>query len=108
MKKQLNIDGVKATYEAIDCKDKLIIVHVPYAVLHCDPLFSLKLKKIAESIKEECGAKKVIAMANDIDFETIDTIDNAIDLINGYIDELCTIKQALLDEEDNDEEDGNE
>lgn len=94
---KLSINGIKMSYEAIDCTDKLVIIKATTEHIGS----SDKALAVASECFKKYGAKRVIAVSNNIDLETMDT-ETAICKIDDYIDCLHRLKEELLeDEEDN-------
>lgn len=93
---KLNINGIKASYDAIDCTDKLVIMKIPYDIIN-DKKNHKSLMELCKYIKNERNAKDVLVLSDNISFETMDT-DEAIYRINFYIHELRKIKAKLKEE----------
>ena len=96
---KLSINGIRMSYEAIDCKDKLVVIKAAASDINS----SSENLAVASKFFKECGAKKVIAVSNNIDFETMD-VDTATYKINDYIDYLHKLKEELNEEDDEDGE----
>ena len=92
---KLSIDGAQVSYEVLDCKDKVILIKVPYVILNNVGSMYSQIKTISKKLREDCGAKKIITIANDIDFESLDLKD-AINKIDDYINQLYKIREELL------------
>ena len=55
------------------------------------------LRKIKEIFIKKTGAKNLVAISDNVDFETMD-VNKAICKIDDYIDELNRLKEELLEE----------
>lgn len=100
---KLSIDGIKFKYDCIDdCKDKIVVIKVPY---HFTLIPNINFAKVIQKIMhifKGYGAKQVMIMKEGVDFETMDT-DKAIHMLNDYIDEFSRIKEKLLEDDEDDE-----
>jgi CCR4-NOT transcriptional regulation complex NOT5 subunit len=92
----ISINGIKYPCEYVDCKDKLFIIKAPASALKND---YKELRSMGKYLKENQLAKEILFVAKDIDFETMN-IDEAINYINSFIDELHCIKEQLLESEE--------
>lgn len=87
---KLNIN-YESECEYIDCKDKLLLMKVPSHIMMKE--FD-KLLEVADSIKEDGYAKNIIIISDDIKFESMNK-EQAITMINDYINELQCIKERI-------------
>lgn len=100
---KLNINGYKVSYDAIDCKDKILVFKIPHAIFNNCYALRNQLSEVSKELMKAHGAKRIITMVTEIDYETMDT-DQAINMINDCINELNKIKEVLLEENEENEE----
>ena len=90
-----NNEGLIIPFSTIDCTDKVIVLKVP----NIKNVNAHSIKNLMKDLDEILAPKDVIAIGSDVDFEAMNT-DDAVNLINDYIDELHSIKEKLLGDED--------
>ena len=92
----LNIHHMEVPYKITDCTNKVVILR-PSMII--DDRKYKAIKAMMHYMKENCGAKEVMVIPEDIDFDMMSK-GEAIDKINDYIDELYRIKENLGCDED--------
>jgi hypothetical protein len=90
------IPDLELQFEAIDCTDKIILLKVPSINI----IKPSAIKNVLKAIKDKSNAKEIIALPDVFKFTAMDR-EEAINTINGYIDELYSIKERIEEEYDN-------
>ena len=96
---KLNIDGIKASYDVIDC-NKVVVLKLPHHIYNNQDAFN-NVVDLTKCLKKIYNAKWLIYTVDTIDFETMDK-DEAINKINDFINELNNVKEKLINSNEDD------
>lgn len=91
---KLSIDGVRTSYEVMDCTNKIVVLKIPYDIYGDKNTYN-EVINLSKCLKKVHNVKTLICMVDTFNIDAVDK-DKAIHMLDGYINQLNDVREKLL------------